>query len=103
VARLPLLSRLRASGPRVRLPRPSPRLVGLALVTVSLFGGLFLWLRDSSVLAIAEVRVEGATGPQAGALRTALTEAAEHVRRFDWADVARRTGALYEELAGAAV
>lgn len=93
MARLPLLSRLRASGPRVRLPRPSPRLVGLALVTVSLFGGLFLWLRDSSVLAIAEVRVEGATGPQAGALRTALTEAARdmtilHVRMDDLRDAA---------------
>jgi glycosyltransferase involved in cell wall biosynthesis len=32
-----------------------------------------------------------------------VAEAAEHVRHFDWADVARRTEALYEELAGAGV
>jgi glycogen(starch) synthase len=38
------------------------------------------------------------------ALRAGLVaEAAEHVLRFDWYDVARRTGALYEELAAAAV
>lgn len=89
-----LLSRLRALGPRVCLPRPGPRLVGLALVALSLFGGLFLWLRDSSVVAIAEVRVEGATGPGAEALRAALTEAARdmtilHVRMDDLRDAAQ--------------
>jgi len=88
VARLPLLSRLRASGPWVPLRRPTPRLVGLALVALSLFGGLFMLLRDSSAVAVAEVRVEGATGPRADALRTALTEAARdmttlHVRMDD--------------------
>ncbi|MCP9491094.1 MAG: FtsQ-type POTRA domain-containing protein [Solirubrobacteraceae bacterium MAG38_C4-C5] len=94
MARLPLLSRLRTSGPRVRLPRPGPRIVGLALVAVSLFGGLFLWLRDSSVVAIADVRVEGATGPRADVLRIALTEAARdmtilHVRMDDLRDAAQ--------------
>lgn len=76
MASLPLLSRLRASGPAVGLPRPSPRFLALALVAVSLLGGLYLWLRDSAVVAVEEVTVQGATGPRAQALRTALTEAA---------------------------
>ncbi|HVS28909.1 MAG TPA: glycosyltransferase family 4 protein, partial [Solirubrobacteraceae bacterium] len=38
------------------------------------------------------------------ALRDSLvTEASEHVLRFDWADVARQTAAVYEQLAGAQV
>jgi cell division protein FtsQ len=83
-----LLSRLRGRGPRLRLSPPSPRVLGLALVAVSLLGGLFLLLRDSPVVAVAEVSVEGATGPRADALRTALAEAARdmttlHVRMDD--------------------
>lgn len=89
-----LLSRLRASGARVRLPRPNPRLLGLALVAVSLCGGLFLLLRDSSVVAVETVSVEGATGPRADELRTDLTEAARdmttlHVRVDDLHAAAR--------------
>ena len=38
------------------------------------------------------------------ALRDRLVaEASEHVLRFDWADVARQTAALYDELRRAAV
>ena len=32
-----------------------------------------------------------------------VTEASEHVLRFDWADVARQTAAIYDELRRAAV
>jgi len=32
-----------------------------------------------------------------------VAEAGEHVLRFSWADVARRTGAIYADLLGAAV
>ncbi|HEV2820773.1 MAG TPA: FtsQ-type POTRA domain-containing protein [Solirubrobacteraceae bacterium] len=89
-----LLSRLRPRAPGLRLPRPGPRVLGLALLAVSLLGGLFLALRDSSVVGIAEVRVEGATGPQAHALRRALDEAARdmttlHVRMDDLRYAAR--------------
>ena len=35
--------------------------------------------------------------------RRLVAEAYEHVRRFDWVDVAERTGAVYEELVGAPV
>jgi glycogen(starch) synthase len=39
-----------------------------------------------------------------GALRERLVvEASEHVLRFDWADVARQTSALYAQLGRAAV
>ena len=38
------------------------------------------------------------------ALRDRLVaEASEHVLRFDWADVARQTAAVYDEMLGAAV
>lgn len=38
------------------------------------------------------------------ALRERLVAgAAQHVGGFDWAELARRTGTVYEELAGAAV
>jgi len=50
--------------------------VAVALVVVSLLGCAWLWLRDSSVVAIEEVSVVGASGPRAGDLREALTEAA---------------------------
>ena len=88
-----LLSWLRRPGPGLRLPRPSPRVLGLALLAVSLLGGLFLALRDSSAVGIAEVRVEGATGPQAHALRSALDQTARdmttlHVRMDDLREAA---------------
>lgn len=55
--------------------------------------------RDAVSLSAAVERVLTDEPLRAGL----VSEAAEHVRRFDWADVARRTEALYEELAGAAV
>jgi hypothetical protein len=32
-----------------------------------------------------------------------MAQASEHVLRFEWADVARQTAAVYEELRGARV
>ncbi|MEJ7781856.1 MAG: glycosyltransferase family 4 protein [Solirubrobacteraceae bacterium] len=61
--------------------------------------GLRFPARDAKSLAVAMERVLTDDVLRAGL----VAEAAEHVRRFDWADVAQRTGALYEELAGAAV
>lgn len=89
-----LLSRLRPPAPRLRLWRPGPRILGMFLLAVCLLGGLFLALRDSSAVGIADVRVEGATGPQAQALRAALDEAARdmttlHVRMDELREAAR--------------
>jgi cell division protein FtsQ len=48
-----------------------------ALVVVPLLGGAWLWLRHSSFVAVEHVRVSGVHGAQAGAIETALTEAAK--------------------------
>ncbi len=47
------------------------------LVAAPLLGGAWLWLRHSSFVAVEHVRVSGAHGAQAGAIETALTEAAK--------------------------
>src|SRR6478735_3578865 len=58
----------------------------LAAVLVLGIGGA--WLRDSSVVAVKHVEIEGASGKDSEALRLALTTAAEdmttlHVRKAD--------------------
>jgi cell division protein FtsQ len=58
--------------------RPRLRIALLcALVVAPLLGGAWLWLRHSSFVAVEHVRVSGAHGAQAGAIETALTEAAK--------------------------
>jgi cell division protein FtsQ len=69
--------------PRPRRPRPRA-LAAVALVLLALTGG-WLWLRDSSLVAVREVTVTGAGGPQAARIRAALETAARdmttlHVR-----------------------
>jgi cell division protein FtsQ len=49
--------------------------VGL-VVMVLLLGGGWLWVRDSSLVAVTHVGVTGATGPDAGQIRAALSSAA---------------------------
>ena len=64
---------------RMRRPRPSPRLIGAVLVVLVLLGGLYLWLRDSSLVAVQRVRITGVSGPDAGRIRAALADGrAEH-------------------------
>jgi glycogen(starch) synthase len=59
--------------------------------------GLRFRSRDASELAVMVQRVLGDTS-----LRERLvTEASEHVLRFDWADVAARTASLYAEVSPA--
>ena len=70
--------------PAVRAPRPI-HLVGVVLVLLLLLGG-WLWLRDSSLVKVTKVQVTGISGPDAGRVRLALTDAAAdmstlHVRR----------------------
>jgi cell division protein FtsQ len=73
------------------LPRPSLRrrppvraVAGCAAV-LALLGGGWLWLRDSSLVAVRQVSVSGLTGPDAPRVRAALQDAARdmttlHVR-----------------------
>jgi glycogen(starch) synthase len=59
--------------------------------------GLRFAARDPE--ALAEVAIRVLSDPELEA--RLIAEAKEHVRRFDWADVAEQTAAVYEELIGA--
>jgi glycogen(starch) synthase len=60
--------------------------------------GLRFRARDPE--ALAEVTIRVLSDDELG--RRLVAEAYEHVRRFDWADVAERTSGIYAELAGVA-
>ena len=79
--------RRRASMPRRRAAanrsrsRRRPRLPGrrllIALVAVIVLGGGgWLWLRNSSLVAVRQVTITGVSGPDAGPIQSALTGAA---------------------------
>lgn len=63
--------------PRPSMPRRPPvrAVVGCAAV-LALLGGGWLWLRDSSLVAVRQVSVSGLTGPDAPRVRAALQDAA---------------------------
>jgi cell division protein FtsQ len=65
--------------------RPRFRLrLALALVAVlALLGGAWLWLRDSSLVAVRKVTISGVSGPDAGQIRSALTLAAGNMTTLD--------------------
>jgi cell division protein FtsQ len=48
-----------------------------------LLGGAWLWLRDSSLVAVTRVTVTGATGADAGRIRSALAAAARTMTTLD--------------------
>ncbi len=54
----------------------------LAVLVLALGGG-WLWLRDSSLVAVQRVVVVGQSGPDAGAIRSALTSAARGMTTLD--------------------
>jgi cell division protein FtsQ len=63
--------------PRPSLPRrPPARAVAGCAVVLALLGGGWLWLRDSSLVAVRQVSVSGLTGPDAPRVRAALQDAA---------------------------
>jgi cell division protein FtsQ len=83
--RLPRPSRL------PRPPRPPLRAVaGFALVLVAVTVG-WLWLRDSSLVAVERVTVTGASGPDAHRVRQALEGAARDMTTLHVRDGALRT------------
>ncbi|MCW2957958.1 MAG: FtsQ-type protein, partial [Solirubrobacterales bacterium] len=60
-----------------RLRLPHPRLLGAVALVVLLAGAGWWWGRDSALVAVHEVRISGLASNQTGAIRTALTAAAQ--------------------------
>jgi cell division protein FtsQ len=54
-----------------------------AMISLPLLGGGWLWLRQSSFVAVQRVEVSGVHGPEAGAIDTALVAAARQMSTLD--------------------
>lgn len=71
---------MRAGFARLRIELAARRRLRLALiclvVALPLLGGGWMWLRHSSFVSVEQVKVSGARGAQAGAIESALAEAA---------------------------
>ena len=63
--------------------RPGPRLIAALVATVVLLVGAYFWVRDSSLVAVQQVKVTGDSGPDAARIRTALVAAARNMRTRD--------------------
>lgn len=63
--------------------RLGPRRVAAVLLAAAVLGATWLWLRDSSVVAVQHVEVTGVTGPDAGRIRSALIGAAHAMTTLD--------------------
>jgi cell division protein FtsQ len=68
---------------RVTIRRPGPRFIGAVVAVLVLLGGGFLWLRDSSLVAVQHVRVIVASGPDTTQIRRALVSAAHNMTTLD--------------------
>jgi cell division protein FtsQ len=78
----PLDPARRAAGRLLR--RIGPLRLAAALVLAAALGAGWLWLRDSSLVTIKQVRVTGITGPDAGRVRAALISAAHTMTTLDF-------------------
>jgi cell division protein FtsQ len=54
-----------------------------AVLALPLLGGGWLWLRQSSFVAVEHVRITGTSGPQAGAIEATLTRTAKGMSTLD--------------------
>lgn len=68
---------------RARLPRPSAKAIFALVLVLALLGGGWLWVRQSSLVAVKRVSVTGASGPDAGQIRAALVSAARDMTTLD--------------------
>jgi cell division protein FtsQ len=67
---------------RRRVPMRVRVLVG-AVVALVLLGGLWLWVRDSPLVAVEKVSITGVSGPNADQIRAVLTRAARNMTTLD--------------------
>jgi cell division protein FtsQ len=75
---------------RARLPLRIRVVAGL-LVVACLLGGVYMWLRDSALVAVQRVTVVGASGAEATKIRRALVTAAQNMTTLDVSMGALRT------------
>jgi cell division protein FtsQ len=76
--------RLASIAVRVRLPTRRLRLVlAVAAGIAAVLAGAWLWVRDSSLVAVERVTVSGEHGPNAAAIRSALISAARSMTTLD--------------------
>jgi cell division protein FtsQ len=78
-----LAGQRRRSARRRAIRLPGPRLIAALALTLALLAGGWLWLRDSSLVAVRRVRIIGVSGPDAGRIRSALTLAAHNMTTLD--------------------
>ena len=78
------LGRLASVTLRVRLPARRLRLLlAIAALVAAVLAGGWLWIRDSSLVAVQRVIVTGESGPNTAAIRTALISAARSMTTLD--------------------
>lgn len=70
-------------GHRVFASRRGRIAVLLMAVLALLLGGAWLWVRDSPLVAVQRVTISGESGPDAGAVRSALQSAARSMTTLD--------------------
>jgi cell division protein FtsQ len=59
------------------------RVALVAVAVLALLGGAWLWLRDSSLVAVRNVTISGVYGPEATQIRAALTLSARNMTTLD--------------------
>lgn len=74
-----------------RLPRPGLRALAVTLALLALAGGGWVWLRNSSLVAVQRVTIVGVSGRDAHAIRAALSSAAHNMTTLDVKMSALRT------------
>jgi cell division protein FtsQ len=77
------LGAVRRGGRAILIPRLNPRVVLVCVIVVALLAGGWLWLRDSSLVAVKRVAVTGVSGPDAARIRAALIAAARNMTTLD--------------------
>jgi cell division protein FtsQ len=73
----------RARRRRGILPRPRPRVILGLLTALVMIAAAWMWLRDSSLVAVDHVSVAGAGGPDGAQIRSALVSAAHSMTTLD--------------------